>query len=103
MSKNLKREIFRRATRMVHRFGDDLSPSDPVGGRSFDPGFPVSPSQRSSRALEVQRDGEYRYCDPQSPVVSTKTGRTASLNGPAPDLSDAIAQTIPPGTVKRKR
>lgn len=97
----LKREIFRRGTRMTHRFGPNTSP-DPFDSSSFDPGFPIAPNVRHSKSLEVQREGEYRFLDPQSPVVSTKTGRAASTNGPAPDLSDPIAQTVPSNTVKRR-
>ena len=98
----MKREIFRRGPRMQHRFGQLEGLNDPFSSGTFDPEFPKSLSQRSSRSLTVKKDGEYRYCDPQSPIVSTKTGRVASINGPAPDNSDEIAQTIPLGTVKRK-
>lgn len=98
----MKREIFRRGVRMTHRFGELEGLNDPFSSGTFDPGFPISPSKRRSRSLEVKKDGEYRYCDPQSPIVNQKTGKPASLNGPAPDYSDLPAQTMPLGTVKRK-
>lgn len=98
----MKKEWFRRGTRMVHRFQQCEAYGDYLDNATFDLGAPISPSQRHSKSLTVQRFGEYRYLDPLSPVVSSKTGREASLNGPAPDVADPVAQTIPVGTVKRK-
>lgn len=94
----LKREIFRRGTRMVHRFGFQHT-QDPFESQAFDADIPISPSKLSSRSLQMSKDGEYRYYEPQSPI--SKPGGLARLNGPARDNSDPIAQTVPMGTIER--
>jgi hypothetical protein len=97
----LKKEIFRRGTRMVHRFDSATGEGDPLGQSTFDPGFPIGvKAGGGSRALTMHKDGEHRYDQPLSPIVKYKGGK-ANLNGPAPDNSDMPAQTIPLGTVKR--
>jgi len=94
----LKREFFRRPARMTHRFdGDDA----PFTSREFDDATPRTLRNRRSPPLEVQAHGEHVWIEPQSPVV-TPAGRKTSINGPSPDVPDAIAQPIPAGTKKRK-
>lgn len=98
----MKKEWFRRPFRMVHRFHEGEREDTPLGLSIFDPEVPISPNKLRSKPLSVQRHGEYRCLDPMSPIVSTKNGKVASMNGPSPDLADPIAQTIPASTVKRK-
>lgn len=99
MSNKIKQEFFRKGTRFVHRFGPETQ--DPFASREFDPHFPIEPTQQRSRPLSIQKEGEYRYFEPQSPIVKPGN-RVASTNGPSPDRSDPVAQTIPSNTIKRK-
>lgn len=102
MSIKLKRDIFHRGTRMTHRFGP-VAEDDPLSLReTFRPDTPTFPELRS-RPFGVKSQGDYRYCEPLSPIVKPNGGRKASLNGPAPDYAGEAAATIPAGTVKRKR
>lgn len=97
----MKKEMFRRPTRMVHRFGE-LEGEGPLDGQRFDAEIPRSPRVRSSPALSIKRQGEHRWVDPMSPVVKPGGVKRASLNGPAPDVPDMLAQPIPASTKKRR-
>lgn len=102
MTIKLKRDIFHRGTRMTHRFGPETE-DDPIATRStFRPDVPTFPDS-GSRPFSVKAQGDYRYCEPLSPIVKANGGRKASLNGPAPDAASEMAATPPAGTVKRKR
>lgn len=98
----LKREMFLRGVRMVHRFGD---PDDQnVMGQSeyFDfkgPKLPKSDKMPSQR-LNIQSHGLHAWTRPQSGVTKARGGK-ASLSGPALDVADAMAETAPTSTKKR--
>jgi hypothetical protein len=98
----MKKEMFRRPTRMVHRLGELEDDQGPFSSGSFDGGIPRSLSKRRSPPLQIQTHGEHRFVEPLSPVVKGNAGVKAKLNGPAPDVPDMLAQAIPAGTKKRK-
>jgi hypothetical protein len=99
----MKRDIFRRAVRMTHKFGAIEGDSDPLYGRGhvFEPQFPERPDQLSSRPITIQQQGEYRYFSQPGSAVAKPNGQLASINGPAPDYADALASPIPVGTSQR--
>lgn len=99
----LKKEMFLRGVRMVHRFGD---PDDQnVMGQSeyFEfngPQPPLSSRNRASQAPDIQKNGLHVQTKPQSAVTKFRGGR-ASLSGPTLDVADSMAQTAPTSTKKR--
>ena len=96
----MKRELFRRPNRMVHKFSG-LENDDPLASReTFDPGFPTEP-QQSSRPLSVQKDGLHEYREPRSPITKP-TGADASINGPVPDYAGAMGASVPASTKNRR-
>lgn len=104
----MKKDIFRRGTRMVHKFGEIEGRSDPVYGDQgvFDPRFPIvhnnmSGARNNSPPITLQGHGEFRYFSQPGSAIAKPTGRLASLNGPQPDYADAIASPVPVGTSQR--
>lgn len=96
----MKRNIFRRGVQMTHRFGPTENDEPFVPQSTFDIQAPVSPKKHSSKPLDIQTHGEYRYTPILSPVV--KPNKTlASLNGPSPDLVDCVEMEVPANTKKR--
>lgn len=95
----MKREIFQRAVRMTHKFGATEKRDDPLGTRTFDPGFPVFPTQRSA-PITQRRQGECEY-RPAPSAVQKPGGRFASKSGPAPDYAEMVAASVPASTKKR--
>lgn len=100
----LKREFFNRGVRMQHRFGEELN-RDPVfgSGQTFDAPQPIGINKlaENTRSLNIQRDGQYRWDQPTSPIIKPN-GRAANTNGPAPDYAYDIAAPIPSSTKKRR-
>lgn len=97
----MKRDIFRRGTRMTHRFGECENDEPFMPLATFDPKFPTGvTARRGSPPLNIQTHGEHRYTPIMSPVVKPGGG-VASLNGPAPDEVDRVEMAIPANTKKR--
>jgi hypothetical protein len=96
----MKRDIFSRAPRFTHKFGELEERSDPMQKNTFNFPSPKFP-QSKSRQLHVQQHGEYSYRPESSPVCKANGGY-ATLNGPAPDHAEEAARPIPVGTKKRK-
>lgn len=92
----MKRDIFGRGTRYVHKFGEIEGKSDPLG-ETFDPKFPIFPQSRSG-PIERQRHGEHNMFGPVGSPVCKPSGSLASLNGPAPDAAEGFAKPVPQGT-----
>lgn len=96
----MKRDIFRRGTRMTHRFGPTENDEPFMPLATFDPGIPLEPKKQHSKPLTMQQHGEYRYTPILSPIVKPN-GTLASLNGPAPDVVDCVEMQVPASTKKR--
>lgn len=96
----MKKDIFSRPARFVHKFGELETRSDPLEVNTFDFKPPVFP-KRGSPALEVHQHGEAYYRKEPSPVQKPD-GTLATLNGPAVDYAEAAARPIPTGTKRRK-
>lgn len=96
----MNRDIFKRQTRMTHKFGELEKISDPLGSNTFQPVIPVFPTQQSG-PLTIKTHGEHCYYGQRS-AVQKPSGKLASLDGPAPDHSSDVAIQIPAGTKKRK-
>jgi hypothetical protein len=99
----LKREMFLRAIRFTHRFGDPDDQNVQGGSEYFEfngPQPPISARNHSSQALDIQKNGLHVPTKPQSPVSKFKGGR-ASISGPRLDVADVMAETPPTSTKKR--
>jgi hypothetical protein len=98
----LKKEIFSRAVRFQHRFGDGDDPHVMGGGEYFDfkgPKLPKSDNMPSQR-LNIKEHGLRVWTEALSPVTKAKGGK-ASINGPQLDVADMLTEEIPAGTRKR--
>lgn len=96
----MKRDIFSRPARFVHKFGELETRSDPIEVNTFKFPTPTFP-QRKSPQLHVQQHGEHSYRPESSPVCKANGGY-ATLNGPAPDKAEELGRPIPVGTKRRK-
>lgn len=96
----MKKDLFRRNTRMTHRFGK-AEHDDPLGDQTFNPQFPKGVTDGGSKPLTVKAHGQHRYCPDLSGVISP-TGHKASLNGPAPDYADEVTAMVPANSKRRK-
>jgi hypothetical protein len=101
----IKREIFKRPTRMVHRFDENASTSnaDPImgPGETFDARFPLPGRERRSPPLSAQTHGQHEMFNPNRSPIQKPAGRAADFNGPEPDYAEQIAAPIHPSTKKR--
>jgi hypothetical protein len=101
IDQKLKKEIFSRGVRMIHKFGDLIKRSDPIQKDVFEPHFPLGLNQRHGTQLHQVDKGEHAYRPDSSPVVKP-SGKPASFNGPAPDNAEVMARPVPVGTKRRK-
>lgn len=103
----MKRDVFKRGTRMTHKFGETEDINDPVQRNTF-PFFEDQKCVRPERlsefghSCEVQDYGEHEMFNPARSPVQKPNGQFASNNGPAPDMAEGIAAPIPFSTKKRK-
>lgn len=97
----LKREIFLRPNRMVHRFGES---DDPLSSSEyFDAPYPdgiKSVRQHGQGGFTSKEKGQHSFREELSPVNKFRGG-DASLEGPKPDYADAVARRTPSSTVDR--
>jgi hypothetical protein len=98
----LKREIFSRPNRMVHKFGELLEREDPLGVETFDFHRPMRVSDHSdtARPATSQQYGLHNYRPDPSPVVKPN-GECAHSDGPTLDVPMDFAMPIPVGTKRR--
>ena len=99
----MKKEIFRRPTRMVHPFGETERINDPMGSQSFDFTPPIFPRQRGADGVNIKNHGLHDVFSPSRSPITKPSGGLASLGGPAPDWAEACAAPIPASTKKRKQ
>ena len=97
----MKRDIFRRPTRMVHPFGEIERINDPRGENSFEFKAPMPGRNRRTGPLTIQQHGDHDVFSPSRSPICKPGGGTASLAGPKPDWAEAIAAPIPPSTKRR--
>jgi hypothetical protein len=104
----MKRDIFRRSTRMQHYFGELETRNDPLMGPSdsFDPKFPIVHNNMDNRRnnsgpLEIQRFGRHDMGSPSRSGVCKPSGGVASLDGPEPDQAENAAAPLPASTQMR--
>jgi hypothetical protein len=98
----LKREMFARAVRMTHRFGDKDDPFQK--SEYFDAPYPdgiKSVNQNGKGRYTGKEKGLAVFTEPYSGVDKARGGR-ASLSGPRPDVPDAVAETAPTSTKMRR-
>ena len=98
----LKKEIFARATRFTHRFGDKDDPYQ--ADQYFDAPYPngiKSVNQNGKGAFNGKSKGLHVYTEPFSGVDKFKGGM-ASLSGPVLDSPDSVAETLPASTKMRR-
>lgn len=98
----MKRDIFRRPTRMTHHFGETEKINDPMGENTFDFKTPVFPVQRGSDNVNIKARGVHDVFSPSRSPVQKMNGELASLGGPRPDYLEACIAPIPVSTKKRK-
>jgi hypothetical protein len=100
----MKREIFSRGVRMIHKFGELESRSDPLGSTTFELPRPIRVDDLSKQCpagfIEAKTHGEHNYRPDSSPVCKPGGGY-ASFNGPKPDLAETFARPFPVGTKRR--
>lgn len=100
----MKREIFSRGVRMIHKFGELEQRDDPFGTSTFEMPTPIRVdelSQQNPRGfLEAKTHGEHNYRPDSSPVCKPDGGY-ASFNGPKPDPVEPFSRPIPVGTKRR--
>lgn len=99
----MKRDMFKRPTRMVHHFGATEKINDPLGANTFDYKPPMAGSNMpgSSPGFSVQSKGVHDMFSPVRSPVQKPNGKFASINGPEPDYTEQIAAPIPVSTKKR--
>jgi hypothetical protein len=93
---------------MTHQYGTLEEVNSPFfGPGTFEPPWPKRVDALGTpgvdgrgKPCEVQEYGEHFY-SPERSAVTKENGRNASLNGPAPDMAEAIARPIPVGTKRR--
>ena len=102
----MRKDIFRRPQRMVHKFGETEKIDDPLGRQTFD-FYEQHKRTRTSELSQrtppctVQGYGEARtYSEPRSPVEKF-SGGLASVAGPAIDYAEALARPMPVPSKKR--
>lgn len=97
----MKREIFSRPTRFIHKFGETEARDDPMERHTFEFKGPENPNGGGRSApCEVQTYGETGYRPASSPVQKPGGG-FATLDGPALDLAEDFARPVPVGTKRR--
>jgi hypothetical protein len=97
----MNRDIFRRPMRMTHKFGETERINDPLGVNTFEFKGPMPSSARRSAPVTVQQQGQHDVFNPPRSPVQTPGGRITSVNGPAPDMAEAIGAPMPVSTKKR--
>jgi hypothetical protein len=100
----LKREIFMRPTRMVHRFGDGDDPWIQGDTEYFTAPYPngiKTVNANGKQSFSAKTHGLSVHTEPLSPVSKFRGGK-ASLSGPKIDSADAIAEAVPPSTRERR-
>lgn len=102
----MRRDIFKRATRMTHKFGATDAINDPLGMQTFDfygdqKRTRVGDLSRPGHPSTVQQHGEHELFNPPRSPVQTPSGRFASKDGPAPDYAEGVAAPVPVSTKKR--
>ncbi len=98
----LKREIFMRPNRMVHRFGDKDDPWV-MPEQYFDFEGPKGVKVKNGptpKPCSIQDYGLKVHTPPQSPVTKARGGRAAF--GPRVDNADTVAEALPPSTRERR-
>lgn len=101
----MKRDIFRRGNRMVHKFGEIEGKDDPLFGShssKFEPQFPVGIGEHRSPPITSKQYGEHDMFSPSRSQIQKPGGGLASFSGPKPDLAELVAAPVPVGTKKRK-
>ena len=99
----LKKEIFARPNRMVHRFGDKDDPyqSDQYFEMPSLPNGIKTVNANGKGSFTGREKGLAVYTEPFSGVDKFKGG-AASLSGPKLDGPDSVAETLPASTKMRR-
>jgi hypothetical protein len=99
----MKRDFFRRGTRMTHKFGEIEGRADPLYGNEavWQPPAPPFPGTLHTPPYEGQQHGEDRAFARPNSAVCKPTGALASIAGPQEDYADTLARPMPVGTSKR--
>jgi len=102
----MKRDIFKRAIRMTHKFGETEAINDPLGANTFDfynkyKRTRTSDHTAPSPSCTVQQYGEHETFNPARSPVQKPGGGLASNSGPAPDWAESIGAPVPVSTKKR--
>lgn len=98
----LKREIFSRSNRMVHKFGETQRIDDPMQRHTFNLPMPNPVGVASTKPCNVQEYGEHNWRQESSPVQKP-SGGMATINGPSLDEPGMFAMAIPVSTKRRKQ
>lgn len=101
----LKREVFLRPTRMVHRFGERDDPLMPFSDQqTFDMGYvdyPKSKNRPQAGPFNSKTKGLHVNVEPFSGVDKHRGGK-ASFSGPNPDWPDVYGNPVPVSTEMRR-
>ena len=98
----LKKEMFARAVRFQHRFGDSDDPL--MASQYFDAPYPdgiKTVNANGKGGFTGKEKGLHVYTEPFSGIDKFRGGR-ASLAGPRTDQADAIADPVPASTQMRR-
>ena len=103
----MRSDIFKRPTRMVHKFDAIERSNDPMGTSTFD-FYEQHKRTRVSelgnhrvRSCTVQQHGEYEMFSPSRSAVEKPGGGLASISGPKPDYAEQLGAPVPVSTKKR--
>jgi hypothetical protein len=98
----LKKDFFKRPTRMQHGFEETAKIDDPLGRNTFEFRSPLPGREKCTPGFDVQRHGLHDTFSPARSPVQKPNGQFASINGPSVDEAEAIGAPWPVGVKRRK-